>query len=116
MKSLSTFCGFSPRIFAVNHHPEIVDRSRQMLVLQQKLDRGEVTREWFEDRARVLTETYPDDAADYRLHLTSDYTLMGPLRYQIYRQVRLRAAALGLALPFHEDELLSTPTVRPAAV
>ena len=42
-----------PRIFAVNHHPEIVDRSRQMLVLQQKLDRGEVTREWFEDRARV---------------------------------------------------------------
>ena len=30
--------GVMPRIFAVNHHPEIVDRSRQMLVLQQKLD------------------------------------------------------------------------------
>ena len=32
-----------PRIFGVNHHPEIVDRSRQMLILQQKLERGEVT-------------------------------------------------------------------------
>jgi hypothetical protein len=105
-----------PRIFAVNHHPEIVDRSRQMLVLQQKLDRGEVTREWFEDRARVLTETYPDDAADYRLHLTSDFTLMGPLRYQLYRQVRLRAAALGIAMPLHEDELLPTQQARAAGV
>ena len=108
--------GVMPRIFAVNHHPEIVDRSRQMLVLHQKLERGEVTREWFEDRARVLTETYPDDAADLRLHLTSDYTLMGPLRYQIYRQVRLRAAALGIDLPLHEDELLLTPQARPAGV
>ncbi len=78
--------GVMPRIFAVNHHPEIVDRSRQMLVLQQKLERGEVTREWCDDRARVLTETYPDDTGDLRLHITSDYTLMGPLRYQIYRQ------------------------------
>ena len=52
-----------------------------------------MTREWFDDRARVLTETYPDDAADLRLHLTSDFTLMGPLRYHIYRQVRLRAAS-----------------------
>ena len=108
--------GVMPRIFAVNHHPEIVDRSRQMLVLQQKLERGEVTREWFEDRARVLTETYPDDAADYRLHLTSDFTLMGPLRYQIYRQVRLRAAALGSTPPLHEDELLPSQQARPAGV
>jgi hypothetical protein len=108
--------GVMPRIFAVNHHPEIVDRSRQMLVLRQKLERGEVTREWFDDRARVLTETYPDDDADYRLHITSDYTLMGPLRYQLYRQVRLRAAALGVSLPLHEDELLLTPQARPAGV
>jgi hypothetical protein len=108
--------GVMPRIFAVNHHPEIVDRSRQMLVLQQKLERGEVTREWCDDRARVLTETYPDDAADLRLHLTSDFTLMGPLRYQIYRQVRLRAAALGVTLPLHEDEMLPISQARPAGV
>ena len=53
-------------------------------------DRG-----WFEDRARVLTETYSDDARDQRLHLTSDYTLLGPLRFHLYRQVRRRAEALG---------------------
>jgi hypothetical protein len=67
-----------------------------------------VTREWFDDRARVLTATYPDDERDQRLHLTSDYTLMGPLRYYIYRQVRLRAERLGLPMALHEDEVPQT--------
>jgi len=95
--------GTMPRVFAVNHHPEIVDRSRQMLILRQKLERGEVDQAWFEDRARVLTETYSDDARDQRLHLTSDYTLMGPVRYHLYRQVRRRAEALGHSVELHED-------------
>jgi len=95
--------GTMPRVFAVNHHPEIVDRSRQMLILRQKLERGEVDQAWFEDRARVLTETYSDDARDQRLHLTSDYTLMGPVRYHLYRQVRRRAEALGHPVDLHED-------------
>jgi hypothetical protein len=97
--------GTMPRVFAVNHHPEIVDRSRQMLILRQKLDRGEVDRAWYDDRMRVLTETYSDDARDQRLHLTSDYTLMGPVRYHLYRQVRRRAEALGRPLDLHEDML-----------
>jgi hypothetical protein len=95
--------GVMPRVFAVNHHPEIVDRSRQMLILRQKLERGEVDQAWFDDRARVLTETYSDDARDQRLHLTSDYTLMGPVRYHLYRQVRRRAEALGHPVELHED-------------
>ena len=96
--------GVMPRVFAVNHHPEIVDRSRQMLILRQKLERGEVDQAWFEDRARVLTETYSDDARDQRLHLTSDFTLMGPVRYHLYRQVRRRAEALGRTVAgLHED-------------
>jgi hypothetical protein len=95
--------GTMPRVFAVNHHPEIVDRSRQMLILRQKLERGEVDQAWFDDRARVLTETYSDDARDQRLHLTSDYTLMGPVRYHLYRQVRRRAEALGHTVGVHED-------------
>jgi hypothetical protein len=94
-----------PRVFAVNHHPEIVDRTRQMLILRQKLDRGEVDQAWYDDRARVLTETYSDDARDQRLHLTSDYTLMGPVRYHLYRQVRRRAESLGRPLDLHEDML-----------
>jgi hypothetical protein len=100
--------GVMPRIFAVNHHPEIVDRSRQMLVLREKLERAEVSREWFEERERILTENYPDDDRDQRLHLTSDFTLMGPLRYYIYRQVRLRAERLGIQVPLHEDQVPET--------
>jgi hypothetical protein len=51
----------------------------------------------------VLTETYSDDARDRRLHLTSDFTLMGPVRYHLYRQVRRRAEVLGVTLQLHED-------------
>ena len=97
--------GVLPRVFGVNHHPEIVDRSRQMMILRQKYERGEVSREWCEDRARVLTETYPDENSDQRLHLTSDYTFLGPLRFHLHRQVRLRAEALGFDVDVHEDRI-----------
>ena len=98
--------GVVPRVLGVNHHPEIVDRSRQMMILRQKRERGEVTGEWFLERARALTETYPDDTIDQRLQLTSDYTLLGPMRFYIHRQVRLRAEALGLDVDVDEDRVL----------
>ena len=88
--------GFMPRIFAVNHHPEIVDRFRQIMILEQKLDRGEVSHEWYQERLEILTRTYPDENSDQRLHVTSDYTLLGPLRFHLFRAVRRRAESLGL--------------------
>jgi hypothetical protein len=93
--------GEMPRILGSNHHPEIVDRSRQLMILDQKLERGDVSREWYVERRRVMTETYPDDSGDTRLHLTSDYSLLGPLRFHLQRQVRVRALELGL---LGEDE------------
>jgi hypothetical protein len=104
--------GVMPRVFAVNHHPEIVDRSRQMHILQEKRARGEVSEEWCADRARVMTETYPDGLSDYRLHLTSDYTFMGPFRYHLYRQVRRRAQALGIPADLHEDRVFERLAAR----
>ncbi len=98
--------GVMPRIFAVNHHPEIVDRFRQVMILNQKRDRGEVTNEWYQERREILTRTYPDENSDLRLHLTSDYTLLAPLRFHLYRAVRVRAEALGLPLRIHEDQVL----------
>ncbi len=98
--------GLMPRVFAVNHHPEIVDRFRQFMILNQKRDRGEVTNEWYQERREVLTRNYPDENSDQRLHVTSDYTLLGPLRFHLWRQVRLRAEALGLPVAVHEDQLL----------
>ncbi|HLA76590.1 MAG TPA: hypothetical protein VJU18_03315 [Vicinamibacteria bacterium] len=101
--------GFMPRVFGVNHHPEIVDRARQRLILQQKQERGEVSAEWVAERAEILTRTYPDENSDQRLHLTSDFTLLGPLRFHLYRQVRRRAEALGLPIDLHEERILEHP-------
>jgi hypothetical protein len=99
--------GVLPRILAVNHHPEIVDRGRQRMILRQKLQRGEVTPDWHDERDEILTRTYPDENSDQRLHVTSDYTLLGPLRFHVYRQVRRRAEALGLSVDVHEDRVLA---------
>ena len=99
--------GLMPRIFGVNHHPEIVDRFRQIMILEQKLDRGEVGHEWYQERLEILTRTYPDENSDQRLHVTSDYTLLGPLRFHLSRAVRRRAESLGLKTDVHEDWVLA---------
>jgi len=98
--------GLLPRVFAVNHHPEIVDRFRQAMILNEKRDRAEVTNEWYQERLEALTRSYPDENSDQRLHVTSDYTLLGPLRFHLWRQVRRRAEDLRLAVAVHEDQLL----------
>jgi hypothetical protein len=108
--------GEMPRVFAVNHHPEIVDRERQRLVLARKRERGEVTEEWYHERLTVLEATHPvDPLRDRRLHLTSDYTLLAPLRFHLYRQVRQRAQALGVDLDLSEDEVPAQVVGRPGA-
>jgi hypothetical protein len=101
-----------PRVFGVNHHPEIVDRSRQLLILQRKHERGEVSDEWYRERLEILTRQYTDENVEHRLMLTSDYTIVGPLRYYLYREIRLRAESLGFDIGFHEDEILNrTPAL-----
>lgn len=97
--------GLMPRVFGVNHHPEIVDRGRQMLILEQKRERGEVSEQWYRERREALTRNYPDENSDRRLHVTSDYTLLAPLRYHLHRQLRLRARALSLDVDVHEDRI-----------
>lgn len=99
--------GVMPRMLAVNHHPEIVDRGRQLMILQQKLERGEVSAAWVDERREILTRNLPDEDSDRRLHVTSDATLLGPLRFHLFRQVRLRARALGVDVDLHEDSVLA---------
>ena len=85
-----------PRILGVNHHPEIVNRQRQIALLEKKRARGGVNETWFNERWAVLTEQVDDDGADHLLHLTSNYTLMGPVRAALAREVRLRTETLGV--------------------
>ncbi len=97
--------GVMPRILGVNHHPEIVNRSRLLAVLEEKFSRGEVTRDWYEERKQTLTEPVADEWGDRLLHLTSSYTFMGPLRYHLYRCARARAGHLGVPLGIDEAML-----------
>jgi hypothetical protein len=94
-----------PRVFGVNHHPEIVDRSRQRMILEKKRARGEVTDAWYADRMQLLSQ-YPDEATDQGLHLTSDFTLLGPLRFHLYRALARRARAQGRSFAPEESLLL----------
>jgi hypothetical protein len=85
-------------VLGVNHHPEVVNRQRLMVVLRRKLERGNVTREWFDERMRTLSEPIEDEFGDRLLHLTSSYTLMAPLRAMLYREVERRAARFGVSI------------------
>jgi hypothetical protein len=89
--------GVMPRIFAVNHHPEIVNRPRQLTILRKRMERGEVTADWYAERVAALTEDIHDHG-DRALHVTSSFTLLAPLRHYLHREARRRAARLGRSL------------------
>lgn len=94
--------GVMPRILAVNHHPEIVNRPRQLTILKKRMARGGLSETWYAERAKALTETIADEHGDQWLTLTSAYMFLGPLRYHLYRQIRLRAETLGRSIEVDE--------------
>lgn len=102
--------GLMPRIFAVNHHPEIVNRTRERMILDQKFARGDVSVEWYQERARTLAQRYPGEDSERLLHLTSDYTFLAPLQFHLYRQLRLRTESVGIAIGVHEDQVQNRMT------
>jgi hypothetical protein len=106
--------GVMPRIFAVNHHPEVIDRAHQLELLEQKLRRGEVSAQWVAERREILTRTYPDEDSESRLQRTSECTLLGPLRFFLYRELRRRAAMLRRPCALHEDQVLRHGAPAPA--
>jgi hypothetical protein len=87
--------GGMPRIFGVNHHPEIGDRPQQLAILRKKFDRGDVSAEWYAERARTLTQPISDQHGDRLLRLTAEYTFLSPLRFHLRRVAALRAKELG---------------------
>lgn len=104
--------GLMPRILGVNHHPEVVNRPRLLVMLEEKFGRGDVSREWYEERKSTLTEPVADEWGDRLLHLTSSYTFLGPLRHHLYRLARQRGEALGLPLGIDEAVLPLTYSVQ----
>jgi len=94
-----------PRVFGVNHHPEVVNRPRQLALLKRRRAQGDITDEWYEERRRTLMQTLDDRGGEQPLALTSSYSLHGPLRYHITRQLRRRAARRSTASTPHEHEI-----------
>lgn len=100
--------GVVPRLFAVNHHPEIHERERQRAILEAKRARGEVSEEWCRERRELLDAARADDGVERGLRLTSAFTLLGPLRFHLLRAIRRRAEALGQPFPLDERRVVET--------
>ncbi len=78
-----------PRVFGANFHPEIVDREHIMTVLERKRNHGEVTHEWYAERASTMLELFTGEQ-ERQSRLTSEYTLLAPLRHHVGRLVAER--------------------------
>jgi hypothetical protein len=74
--------GGMPRILAMNHHPEIIDREHLLTVLEEKRAHGEVSEQWFQERSHTL-ENEMRGEAENQSRLTSDYTFLTPLRWHL---------------------------------
>jgi hypothetical protein len=96
--------GTMPRMLGVNHHPEIVNRPRQLADLRRRMDLGEVSPEWYAERSAALTQDI-DDHGDQSLRLTSSYTFLAPLRFYLHREAERRARALGHAISIDDRRL-----------
>ena len=96
-----------PRVFAVNHHPEIVDRFRQVMILDQKRDRGEVSDEWYRERLEILTRALPRGG---RRPAAAPHLGLHAARPAALPPVPRRSAsareALGRAHGLHEDRVV----------
>lgn len=81
--------GAMPRFMGVNHHPEIIDREHIMQVLDEKRDHGEVSDQWYDERATTIRDLFRDEN-ERQSRLTSHYTLIEPLRFHLERLLRTR--------------------------
>lgn len=76
--------GTMPRFLGVNHHPEIIDRDHIMEVLDEKREHGEVSTQWYDERAVTMRDLFQGEK-ERQSRLTSHYTLLAPLRWHMER-------------------------------
>jgi len=99
--------GLMPRFFAANHHPEVYDAALQSRLVSERVAEGPVSRDWLEDRSRII-DSLTDPVISRQIRLTSRLTLVDPLRFHIFRQVRRRMELLGRSSPLREDQALAS--------
>jgi len=84
--------GDMPRVWGVNHHPEIIDREHLLGVLREKRAHGEVTAQWYEERSHTLENEMVGDA-EQQSRLTSEYTFLGVLRHHLQRLIEEKSGS-----------------------
>ncbi|MEO5762678.1 MAG: hypothetical protein ABIR28_10245, partial [Vicinamibacteria bacterium] len=97
--------GTMPRMFGVNHHPEIMDGGRQRIIIEELWEHGEVTRAWYEERMDVVSKGNRDATLAQQLAITTGFTFVWPLRFHLIRNLRLKALGLNRAFEMHEDTI-----------
>jgi hypothetical protein len=80
-----------PRVFGVNHHPEIIDRDHILAVLAEKHAHGEVSESWYRERAHTMNELFRGEE-ERQSRITSEYTLLGVLRHRLAHIIAARVA------------------------
>jgi hypothetical protein len=94
---LATIAGSGmPRILGVNHHPEIIDRDHIMVVLEEKRAHGEVSEGWYRERVTTMRDLFVGEA-ERQSRLTSEYTFIGPLRFQLHGMIEERCGVASAA-------------------
>ena len=81
--------GDVPRVLGMNHHPEIIDRQHLRRVLEAKRARGEVSDAWYRERRNTIENEMTGDA-ERQSRITSEYTLLAPLRAHLERMIEER--------------------------
>jgi hypothetical protein len=74
-----------PRVWGVNHHPEIGDVGLQRERLHRMWENGGVTEAWFRERLTALDAWNESAATEYGLQRTTSWTFERPLRLHLAR-------------------------------
>ena len=101
--------GRMPRMFGVNHHPEIMDSGRQKLIIESLWEKREVTAAWYEERMNVLAKGDRDAEIAQQLAITTGFTFVWPLRFHLVKNLRAHAERLNRVFDMHEDQILDRP-------
>ena len=98
--------GTMPRMLGVNHHPEIMDSGRPKVIIENLMDHAEVTRAWYEERMKVLAQGDRDADLAQQLAMTTGFTFVWPLRFQLVKDLRGHAQRLNRVFEMHEDQIV----------
>ena len=83
--------GDVPRVLGMNHHPEIIDREHLRIVIEEKRAYSEVSDAWYRERKNTIENEMSGDA-ERQSRITSEYTLLAPLRAHLEKLIRERIA------------------------